>query len=348
VFKAGVALVRVDVQAVGRNGRSVTGLTREDFLVYDENQPQQVAYFGRESEPLDLVLLLDVSGSMHRSLAEMAAAAQTALRQLHTGDRVAVFYFARRAELTHHYTSDFRAVEEDIRAALRPRDLGGGTLLNPAILTATEYVAKYPVRGRRAVLVLTDNDGVNYQSPDEEVLRALWSADSVLNAIVVRKVRRVGAYLNPDYTPFDVHKLAAQSGGEAVEAARMSETFPQMIERIRTRYSLAYNAPQAEPGSFRRIRVELAPEARRRHPDAVLRARAGYYTPTDPPSRAATGGSGRPVPKNRRDGCMTPADSRTALPVIMEASIRQRRTSGGSDRSSALYYLSARRMHPSS
>src|SRR5205823_7737358 len=70
VFRAGVALVRVDAQVTSRNNRIVSDLTRDDFEVLDENQPQKIVYFGRESEPLDLLLLLDVSGSMRRSIEE--------------------------------------------------------------------------------------------------------------------------------------------------------------------------------------------------------------------------------------------------------------------------------------
>ena len=64
-FRTGVADVRVDAQVVdGKN--VVTGLTQDDFIVTDEGQPQKIVYFGRDSEPLSLVLLLDISGSMQR------------------------------------------------------------------------------------------------------------------------------------------------------------------------------------------------------------------------------------------------------------------------------------------
>ena len=53
-----------------------------------------------------------------------------------------------------------------------------------------------------------------------------------------------------------------------------------MIERIRFRYTLAYRAPHAVAGTFRRIHVELTPDARRRYPSAVLHARTGYYAAT--------------------------------------------------------------------
>lgn len=282
LFRAGVTLVRVDAQVVRRNGRAITTLAKEDFVVLDEGEPQTIAYFGRENEPLDLLLLLDVSGSMRRSIEEMAASAKAALGQLHAGDRTAVMLFARQTMIEEEFTADFRAVQEGIRGAVNEKSLGAGTLINGSIMAAAAHFAREPVKGRRAILVVTDNEGLNYQTPDEDVLKALYGADAVLNAIVVRGGRRPnppkpGRYSNPDFTPSDVFKIAEQSGGEAAEGGRVIDQFPQIIERIRSRYSLQYSAPTAQPGAFRRIRVELSQTARRRYPEVVVRARGGYF-----------------------------------------------------------------------
>ena len=155
-------------------------------------------------------------------------------------------------------------------------------LFRSAIISAAEYVKKESRPARRAVVVVTDNLSLNYKVPDEEVLRALYGADAVLNAILIGRQKRpdpppAGRELNPDFTPSDVFKLAEETGGEAVEARRPGESFQEMMERIRARYSIHYEAPQAAPGGFRRIRVELAPAARQRYPRAEVRARAGYY-----------------------------------------------------------------------
>jgi len=168
-----------------------------------------------------------------------------------------------------------------LRRAVRDQSLGGGSEINASILYAARYLARQPARGRRAILIVTDNQGLQYQAPDDEVVKELLAADAVLNAIVVggRKrpaAARAGGYRNPDFTPADVYKLAAQSGGEALEARQTGRAFEEMMERIRSRYSLHFEAAQGTAG-FRRIRVELAPAARARRPQAVVRARSGYY-----------------------------------------------------------------------
>jgi Ca-activated chloride channel family protein len=280
VFQAGVALVRIDAQVVDREGRAITDLSADDFQVFDEGQPQKIAYFGRESEPLDLLLLLDVSGSMRRFLGEMAANARAALKQLHEGDRVGVMLFARNQKVALEMTGELGQAEGAIRAATGKNDLGGGTTINESIVAAAKLLREQPLKGRRAILIVTDNEGLNYQAPDEMAIRELFAANAVLNAIVSsprRKDELAGRATNPDFTPADVYGIAEQTGGEAIESRRAKNVFEQMIERIRSRYSLQYAAPQAQPGAFRRVSVALSPGARQRHPNAAVKARAGYY-----------------------------------------------------------------------
>jgi VWFA-related protein len=281
VFRTGTTWVRVDAQA-GEKQALLTNLGKEDFVIFDEGVPQPIGYFGRESEQLDLVLLLDVSGSMRRHLKEVAATGRSALQQLHPGDRAAVLVFGRNSELREPLTADFSRIELALKDAAQPQELGAGTQINPAIVAAAEHLKANGGTGRRAVLILTDNQALHYRTPDEEAVRALLAADTVLNAIVTGNAERPekpkpGVYTNPDFTPADVWGIADETGGEAIKAGNTGASFREMIERIRTRYSIQYRAPEgAAAGTFRRIRVDLAPEARRRHPKAWVRARSGY------------------------------------------------------------------------
>lgn len=289
-FRTGTAWVRVDVQA-GEGERLLGNLQREDFVVYDEGEPQKILYFGRDSEPLDVVLLLDVSGSMRRYLEQMAANARNALKELHEGDRVAVMEFSRRSHIEEELTADRQKVIDGLHEAVREQGLGGGTRTNAAIVSAAAYIGQAaappdkstgPQPGRRALLVVTDNSSMDYQMPDEKAVAALLEADTVLNAIVVGEggpIRppRAGQYVNPDFTRSDVFEISKQTGGEAVKATRAGVSFRDMMESIRTRYSIQYAAPQAaRPGTVRRLRVELTPATRQRYPRAWIRARTAY------------------------------------------------------------------------
>src|ERR1035438_4601280 len=91
-FRTGVAEVRVDVQ-VNDGKRNIQDLTKDDFLLYDNGRPVVIQHFSQSSEPLDIVLLFDISGSMRPKVQGAISTAGAALGELRKGDRVAVWTF---------------------------------------------------------------------------------------------------------------------------------------------------------------------------------------------------------------------------------------------------------------
>jgi VWFA-related protein len=282
-FRTGTALVRVDVR-VTEGGRPVKELRQEDFVVTEEGETRKPAGFGQEAEALDVVLVLDVSGSMGRMLRAMAAAGREALAQLRPGDRVAVMLFAGRQRMAVELTPEVALAERALREAALERDLGAGTVLNAALLAVADQLRQQqaPAR-RRAVVVLTDNGGVHFRSPDEEVVKALAAVNAVVSAVVPDGARPretpQGADVNPDFTPANVFRIARETGGEVLSGGDAGRRFRELLERIRSSYSLLLKPGQGETGTYRRLGVRLSEEARRRHPRAEVAARPGYYLP---------------------------------------------------------------------
>jgi VWFA-related protein len=281
-FRTGVADVRVDAQVL-QNNKVVEGLNQSDFVVTDQGIEQKVNYFGHDAEPVNLLLLLDISGSMTRWIPRISDTAREALGYLSPGDKVAIMVFGKRAEIHQDFSDNLAESARQISTVVRNHDVGAGTLINLAVIEAARYMQKNaPQQGRRAILILTDNLSISFMTPDASVIRALDEADTVLNAIVVgRAIRpappKPGQYRNPDFTPADVFHLAEETGGEAVKADHPETSFKEMIDRIRRRYSLSYRAPEAPAGTFRHIGVMLSEGARKRYPLAELKARRGYY-----------------------------------------------------------------------
>src|SRR5439155_10268315 len=89
-FHANVALVHVDAEVTDRDGRIVAGLSKPDFRVFDDGQEQHITGFSADLEPLDLILLFDISGSMRAVVQRVADAARDGLAELRPGDRVSV------------------------------------------------------------------------------------------------------------------------------------------------------------------------------------------------------------------------------------------------------------------
>ncbi len=272
--------MRLDVQ-VTQGDTLVRNLRKDDFVVTDEGQPQEIVAFAHGSERLSLLLLLDVSGSMTRYLEQIARTGRNALSHLAPGDRVAIMVFAKKSELHRGFSDNLAEAAREIGNAIHDHDAGAGTQINQAVLDAAQYIDRHAgSEGRRAILILTDNLSISVMLPDQRVIRALNDADAVLDAIVVgRGIRPApeSANRNADFTPADVFHLAEQTGGEAIKADRADTSFDRMVERIRLRYTLAYHAPEGKPGTFRHVGVDLTPQARQWYPAAVVHVRPGYW-----------------------------------------------------------------------
>ena len=284
-FRTGAALVRVDVQVMN-GGRPVSGLEAGDFVLRDEGAERRPDFFGRESEPLEVMVVLDVSGSMGTMLKQMAEAARQALARLAPGDKVGVAFFARRLAIAEELTDDRVLVERVIKEAPLPKDLGAGTSINEALFALCDWWRLQPrFAGRRAIVILTDNGGMHYRAPDDKVIADFSELNIVLNAIVPEDAKppkptgKPGEDVNPDFTPANVFRLASETGGEVMRTDKAGAKFEEMLEHVRTRYTLAVSPVKGPPGLFRRVEVALSESTRRKYPKALVRARAGYLTP---------------------------------------------------------------------
>jgi VWFA-related protein len=281
-FKTGVSDVRVDVQVTEGNSL-IKDLIKSDFAVTDEGQPQSIVSFSHGDEPVTLILLLDVSGSMEKYIDQISAEAREALDHLRPGDRVALMVFAKSTAVAQGFSDNLAETARNIGRAVRNWDVGSSTMINSAVMDAAHYMDKHAgPGGRRAILILTDNLSTSYRLTDGQVIRELSKTDTVMNAIITgRAIRPVpvgpGKPANPDYTPANVYDLTEKTGGEWVRAENAGDSFKDMIERIRSRYMLAYHEPDGSPGAFRHITVTLDDGARKRYPAAELHSRSGYY-----------------------------------------------------------------------
>ena len=282
MFKTGTSDVRVDVQATSGNDL-IKDLAKDDFVVTDEGKPQNIVSFAHGDEPLNVILLLDISGSMQKYVEQIARTAKDSLRHLRPGDRVAVMVFAKTSAVHQDFSDNLAETARQISHAVHDHDVGYTTQINAAVMDAARYMREHgDPAGRSAILILTDNLSMSFQLTDGQVIRELNKTGTVFNAIVTGRAIRPkplapGMYTNPDFTPADVFHLAEETGGEAVKSENAEQSFNEMIERIRSRYMLVYHEPPSAPGMFRHIEVALADAAKKRYPQAELRARSGYY-----------------------------------------------------------------------
>ena len=276
VFRTSVSLVRVDAQVSDR-AQIVDGLQKRDFTIKDNGRPQRILYCSQEEEPLDLMILVDSSGSMQRSVRRLAASAHAALTELRAGDRVAVAHFNTGSWLISPFNDNLHAVAETLDRIVDLR-FDGGTHILSAVNDAAGYFAKNASEHRRhAILIFTDNFGQVSMS-ERAVVNRMWAADVLLCGLIVRLPgNRIGPI--PWAGEEDMSGVAKQTGGETVNASDPGGAFREMLHRIRKRYSIYYEMPAGKAGASRRVSVELSAGAKARYPEAVVLARKGYVIP---------------------------------------------------------------------
>src|SRR5215475_6441274 len=125
-FRTGVALVQVEAEVTAADGRLLTGFSKDDFRILDEGVEQPIAQFSWDEEPLDLILLFDISGSMRPKVQQVAAAARQGVQELKAGDRVAVMVFNTHTRMVTDFTEDLEAVQRSIQEDVLALKFGGG------------------------------------------------------------------------------------------------------------------------------------------------------------------------------------------------------------------------------
>src|SRR5436309_2124234 len=106
VIKSCIELVVLDAQVRRRSEETVGTLTREDFMIYEDDVKQQIAHFSKDQPPISIVLLLDVSGSVMPFFEQIQGGGLRALQRLKDKDEVALMAFSTEAVLIQDFTRD--------------------------------------------------------------------------------------------------------------------------------------------------------------------------------------------------------------------------------------------------
>jgi VWFA-related protein len=284
-FRSGVSLVHVDAEVTDGAG-PLAGLHKEDFLITDNRVPQHILYFSQDVEPLDLILLFDISGSMRPKIEKVAASSRRALAELRAGDRVAVMTFHGSSNLVAPFTEDLSAVARTINDDVIGGRFGGGTRLLAGVDDAAEYFLREPrTERRRAVLILTDNYGQRSRRAST-VVHHLWEADAMLSGLIIRSpgetAVRTAMLVSSPLTMLiqeGMAGVAEKTGGDTIKADDPGDALRATMHRIRLRYSLYYAMPPGNPGEQRQLKVDLSADALSRYPAGRVHARKGYLVP---------------------------------------------------------------------
>jgi len=150
-IKIDTEIVSVPVKVLDRKGRFIGGLAKEDFQVFEDGVPQEIAYFSNERQPFTVALVLDMSYSAKFKAPEIQQAALAFISQLRENDRVMVVSFDEQVYVHTAPTSDRQVLQRAVKAT----KIGFGTSLYEAIdLVINEKLKK--VTGRKAIVLFSD------------------------------------------------------------------------------------------------------------------------------------------------------------------------------------------------
>lgn len=274
-FTSSVDMVSLGVTVADRRGGLITGLSPDDFAVFEDGVRQDVRWFvdGQTAEgerpPLHIGLLFDTSGSMEADLGMARTAAIRLCNVLSRAEDITLVDFDTEVRVARFGQNDFpRFIER-----LRNRRPDGWTALYDALGVYLDGAAFQS--GEKVVVAYTDGGDTRSVMSYRDALTGLRAADVTLYV--------VGFLSHPGRHRVEqrmrLSQLAEATGGMAFFPSSQQEidkAYAQVLDEVNARYTLGYVSTNArEDGAWRKVDIRLL------RPDldkAEIRARRGYYS----------------------------------------------------------------------
>jgi Ca-activated chloride channel family protein len=291
VFRGGADTVRVFVTVTDGDGRLVTTLAQTDFEVRDEGKPQPITLFDNTPQPIRLIVMLDVSGSMEGNLPLLRNATEQLFARLRPDDLVRVGTFGRDVEISPIFTRDINLLRAALPKMIAP---DAPTPLWRALDDAIDAFGKDEGDARPVILVLSDgkDSGIFDFSLKAQPVSQAEIIDRARNESVMiyavgmrsRSTQRMppgagrgalGAMLTADLPDPGLARVAQESGGGYVEIRAgqdLAAAFARVADELHSQYLLGF-APPKRDGKRHDLDVRLLQKG------LTARARKSYVAP---------------------------------------------------------------------
>ncbi len=291
-FQGGVNVVNVFCTVRTKQGGLVGTLTKDDFTVTEDGQPQTIKYFTRETDlPLTIGLLIDVSGSQERLIEpEKQAASQFFTQVLGKKDLAFLISFGAEAELLQDYTSSARLLRqglEGLKLNTPPPQVtespvptiykARGTILYDAVYLAAHDELHGQV-GRKVIVLITDGNDEGSRLKIEDAMRSAQLADAIIYGIDYYDPRAYGGGFGLGGGGGGegvLRRMSEETGGRMFRVSGrhpLSEAFEDIQRDMRTQYAIGYLPTNSKKdGGFRKIDIKTHDK------DQKVQARKGYY-----------------------------------------------------------------------
>ncbi len=275
-FRKDVDLVLVPVSVTDPMNRLVTGLEKENFLLSDNGQPQEIKHFSSEDAPISLGVIFDVSGSMSNKIDKSRDAVVEFFRTANPQDEFFVITFSEKPELLTDFTQNI----EDIQSRLVFVQPKGRTSLLDAIYLGMTRMRKAHYE-KKALLIISDG-GDNHSRYTESEIKSMVRESDV-------QIYGIGLYDRDFKTaeeregPELLNEVTEVTGGRTFAIGspnELADVATKIGIELRNQYVLGYRPTNpARDGKWRKIKVKLNPP--KGLPPLHVYAKTGYYAPTD-------------------------------------------------------------------
>ena len=262
-------LLRFNASVTDRNGRAIGGMKESDFTVYENGVERQVTKVVPTHEPFNLVLLLDVSGSVEERIEFIRKAARDFLNTASPQDRIAIISFRDDIQVISDFSTDRRMLSRKLDEI----DAGGGTALYDALGFVLADTVKQLRGERTAVVILSDGDDNKSFVPFPAILEPIVESGALIYPLYIPSglipegsVPKPEVTIDPLRTRYltlttraheEGQKLAQASGGVYYPIRHLEElqrAYDDVVVQLRTAYTVTY-ASNSTSSTGPRLRV---------------------------------------------------------------------------------------------
>jgi Ca-activated chloride channel homolog len=277
-IKVNVDMVVLRATVQDRKNILVSGLSKDDFQVYEDGVLQPIKHFSHEDIPVTVGLVIDNSGSMMPKRGDVVAAALVFARSSNPEDQMFVVNFNEKVSFGLPDNTPFTDQVAQLEVALSRVRANGETALYDAVAVALDHL-KRGNRDKKVLIVISDGGDNASKHKLAEIMTRVGQPDVIVYTIGIFDDQ------DPDRNPGVLKRLSKDTGGEAFLPASLKDVAPiceRIAHDIRNQYTIAYvPTNRNRDGRYRIIQVKAISPGRGR---LVVRTRTGYFAPSTLPS----------------------------------------------------------------
>lgn len=284
VFRSATSLVALNVIVTNPEQQYATGLSADDFEVFEDGVKQDVQFFAAADVPLDLILLIDASSSMTDKVEAVHKAASGFIETMRAGDRAAVVSFADGVQVLQPLTGDAALV----RDAINRTGAKGATALHNAIYVALKEFGRPATAAgdvrRQAIAVLSDGEDTSSLLSFDDVLEMAKRSGVSIYTIGLKSDLADGTATRErryfSQSDFAMKQLASETGAKPFfpqSLHDLNDVYEAIATELASQYSIGYVPRNVrEDGKYRRVIVRVT-----NRPELKPRTRTGYFLNVD-------------------------------------------------------------------